>query len=78
MRAEEGVGVFFQADGGVRVFCLSRGLGDVCKLQLQAYTSRNLLLQAPTSRNLILQAYTSRNLIPVSYTHMTLPTIFSV
>ena len=28
---------FFQAEGGVRYFCLSRGLGDVFKGQVPAF-----------------------------------------
>ena len=33
---------FFQAEDGIRDFCLSRGLGDVYKRQAPEYISRDL------------------------------------
>src|SRR5678809_794479 len=37
---------FFQAEDGIRDFCLSRGLGDVYKRQIAHGTSRSLIERA--------------------------------
>ena len=57
---------FFQAEDGIRDFCLSRGLGDVYKRQEESTPT-----PAPTEEPTPTPA-------PVSYTHLTLPTICSV
>src|SRR5674476_1217612 len=41
------VAVFFQAEDGIRDFCLSRGLGDVYKRQPQLYPRVFLLSFSP-------------------------------
>ena len=68
------VGIF-QAEDGIRDFCLSRGLGDVYKRQSLASgfsRSKILCMHKNCERGSLGQ------LTPVSYTHLTLPTILLV
>ena len=68
---------FFQAEDGIRDFCLSRGLGDVYKRQ--HHMTRGLY-HAGADHVGIDQEETGSRAVDgaVSYTHLTLPTICSV
>ena len=61
--------LFFQAEDGIRDFCLSRGLGDVYKRQ--EYTTDGLKIVASGK---FFNTLPSPSSLPVSYTHLTLPT----
>ena len=80
---------FFQAEDGIRDFCLSRGLGDVYKRQVMASSSASAsacsspldhldatLERAPSSvlSDLPSSITTGDAFRAVSYTHLTLPT----
>ena len=70
---------FFQAEDGIRDFCLSRGLGDVYKRQQPGLGSDHGLRHAHHSaRPHHLRAVPALLRGAVSYTHLTLPTICSV
>ena len=45
--------IFFQAEDGIRDFCLSRGLGDVYKRQHDYNTERSLVLLVGKRRSLL-------------------------
>ena len=61
-----------EAEDGIRDFCLSRGLGDVYKRQLQVLTKSNA--RTASAHASCTQMQTQMTLKPVSYTHLTLPT----
>ena len=70
---------FFQAEDGIRDFCLSRGLGDVYKRQGER--DRRIALRGKCFRcakadPMITQCSYPESVKcnPVSYTHLTLPT----
>ena len=74
---------FFQAEDGIRDFCLSRGLGDVYKRQVITLPKKQtidfLKVDLATgnldlSNSTIKQADINLNVGAVSYTHLTLPT----
>ena len=74
--------LFFQAEDGIRDFCLSRGLGDVYKRQDSSGSvgpsSRTLVRissRRPPRKTVLSMSHCIRS---VSYTHLTLPTIYSV
>ena len=67
---------FFQAEDGIRDFCLSRGLGDVYKRQEMPQTTEPILA-ANGPKFAILWGHVEE-MLPVSYTHLTLPTILRV
>ena len=70
---------FFQAEDGIRDFCLSRGLGDVYKRQLLFDDMDDLTPeQKPFAKKRSDFANADKLTDPVSYTHLTLPTICSV
>ena len=68
---------FFQAEDGIRDFCLSRGLGDVYKRQIKrglmttvhAATATQKTVDGPSMKD-----WRGGRGISVSYTHLTLPT----
>ncbi|CZS11805.1 hypothetical protein CDFC105_93934 [Clostridioides difficile] len=68
---------FFQAEDGIRDFCLSRGLGDVYKRQM--FYNTNLIIYNFIIISIVYIIYenikyNNYNLKAVSYTHLTLPT----
>ena len=68
---------FFQAEDGIRDFCLSRGLGDVYKRQVVNIGAAKEILTTVAngnSLNAINIATSAINPDAVSYTHLTLPT----
>ncbi|CZR75368.1 hypothetical protein CDFC105_03947 [Clostridioides difficile] len=73
---------FFQAEDGIRDFCLSRGLGDVYKRQvlelLREIEKGTLIGRVVASRTEGIAGLYPEKVKSVSYTHLTLPTIYSV
>ena len=73
---------FFQAEDGIRDLVRSRGLGDVYKRQVPAFTHDALqqIQQQRVRRVLdhrertVEEVGQMRTIDPVSYTHLTLPT----
>ena len=68
---------FFQAEDGIRDFCLSRGLGDVYKRQDNNSPDKT----SPSNQDALgnqgwglSAAQTIDSNVAVSYTHLTLPT----